>query len=110
MYVVPGRLGSQRPKVCQNELTFTRPYSLPYIFSKLRIHRNLTRKALGKKFGFSEQYVMEVENGSRFPCLRYCLLCADVFGANPSWVKLKWANAATERFSSRVKERLGLEN
>jgi transcriptional regulator with XRE-family HTH domain len=94
----------------QKNRALTRPYSLPYIFRKLRIHRNLSRKSLAKKSGFSEQYITGVEDGSRFASVRYCLLCAELFNANPAWVKGKWAHEAIERFSTRVNERLGLNN
>lgn len=84
------------------------PYSLRSIFRKLRIHRNLTKAALAAKFGYSEQYVASVESGSRFPSIRFFLLCANEFGANPEWVKVKYLNAAGDRYSDRLKRRLGL--
>lgn len=87
----------------------TRPNTLPYIFRKLRVHRNLTKRALAEKFSVSERYVYEVENGSRFPSLRYCLKCGQLFGANAQWVKTQWARQATERYSERLLKRLGLE-
>lgn len=88
----------------------SRVNSLPYIFRKLRIHRNLTKKALAKKFGFSEEYVSAIESGSRFPSLSYCLKCADLFSANPGWVKSKWSKEAIERFTNRLMKRLGLDD
>lgn len=87
----------------------SRPNSLPYTFRKLRIHRNLTKKSLAHKFGFTEEYVSAIESGSKFPSLRYCLLCADEFGASVGWVKSKWANEAIKRFSARLMVRLGLD-
>jgi len=87
----------------------TRPGSLPFIFRGLRIHRNLTKRTLARKFGFTEEYVSAIESGSKFPSLRYCLLCADTFGANPNWVKTKWAKESIRRFSDRLMVRLGLE-
>ena len=88
----------------------TRPYSLPFIFQKLRVHRNLTRSSLAKKFGVSERYVNDVEMGVKYPSLDFCLRCACEFGANPEWVKRKWAMGVTVRFSDKIKERLGLDD
>lgn len=88
----------------------TRADSLPYFFHRMRIHRNLTRKALAQKCGVSEDYVSAVESGSKSPSLKFCLLCGDLFGANPSWVKNKWANERTRCFSDRMKKRLGLDD
>jgi DNA-binding XRE family transcriptional regulator len=64
---------------------------------------------LAVKFSVSEEYVSAIENGSKFPSLRFCLMCGDLFGANPGWVKSKWAKEAIERFTSRIMKRLGLE-
>lgn len=93
-----------------NESHFARAYSLPYVFCKLRIHRNLTKAALGKKFLVSERYVADVEHGRRFPTLKYCLACGDLFGFNPNWIKVKWSDALIQQFSVLVKERLGLDD
>jgi len=76
----------------------------------MRIHRNLTRKALAQRCGVSEEYVFSIENGSKFPSVMYCLKCSDLFGANPSWIKTKWAKEALERFSNRLMKRLGLND
>jgi DNA-binding XRE family transcriptional regulator len=94
----------------QKRSALTRADSLPHIFRKLRIHRNLTKKALAEKFGVSEEYVSSIESGSKFPSLNFCLKCGDQFGANPGWVKTKWAKEAIERFSNRLMKRLGLDD
>jgi len=94
----------------QNGRPLTRPDSLPYVFRKLRIHRNLTKRALAEMFSVSERYVSDVENGSRFPSLPYCLKCGELFGANAQWVKNKWAREATHRFTERLMKRLGLDS
>jgi len=86
-----------------------RPDSLPSIFRKLRIDSNLTSRGLAKRFSLSEEYVRAVESGSEFPSLRYCLKCGELFGANPSWVKTKWAREAIERYRDRLMKRLGLD-
>jgi len=106
-------LASSRPSACLSSSYPKRrqlcnPYSLPYILRKLRINRGLTMGALASKFGLSEQYVASIESGARFPSLRYCLLCAKEFSWNPEWVKSKYANAAVDRFSERLKKRLCL--
>ena len=108
MHLVVSRSESHRTGLYQNRRTFTRVNTLPFVFRKLRVHRNLSAAGLAKKFGFTERYVRDVENGIRFPSLRYCLLCADLFGANPGWVKTKWAHDAVERFDHRIHERLGI--
>jgi len=92
-----------------NKQVLTRPDSLAYLFRKLRIHRNMTKRALAEKFSVSEKYVYEVENGYRFPSLRYCLRCGEFFGANSQWVRLQWARQAIDRYADRVYRRLHLE-
>lgn len=91
-----------------NCLDFSRVDTLPYIFHKVRIHRNLTKAALAKKILFSQEYVQGVEDGSRFPSLKYCLACGDLFGFNPEWIKVKWLHAFMERVNKRVMSHLGL--
>lgn len=86
-----------------------RPDSLCFIFRKLRVNNFMTKGSLAAKFGCSEDYVAAVESGSKFPSLRFVLFCADLFGANASWVKSKYSKECIERFSSRLNKRLGLE-
>ncbi len=93
----------------QKRSTLTRVDSLPYIFRKLRIHRNMTKRALAAKFSVSEEYVSAIEIGSKFPSLNFCLKCGEEFGANPGWVKSKWAKEAIERFTCRLNKRLSLD-
>lgn len=76
----------------------------------MRLYRGLSRGSLSEKFGLSERYISDIETGVRFPSLRYCLLCAGEFGANPNWVKSKYANEAIYRYSSRIRERLGVDD
>jgi len=94
----------------QKRSTLTRVDSLPHFFRKMRVHRNLTKGILAAKFGVSKDYVSAVEGGLKFPSLRYCLLCANEFGANPNWVKSKWAHAAIKRFSKRLMRRLRFDD
>jgi len=101
--------GPVHTSVYRKRSDFARVYSLPYIFRKLRQNRGMTKRAFGAKFGFSEEYVSSIESGSKFPSLRYCLLCADEFDANPNWVKTKWAKECIERFSTRLNRKLGLD-
>jgi DNA-binding XRE family transcriptional regulator len=102
------KLGRSPPY--QKRRHLARPDSLTSIFHNLRIHRNLTAGALGKKIGFPEDYVSAVESGSKSPSLKFCLLCGEEFGANPNWVKNKWANERIGRFSDLTKKRLGLDD
>jgi DNA-binding XRE family transcriptional regulator len=109
MHSIPGRevkdlVGSYHK--CQ---VLTRPDSLPYVFRKLRIHRNLTKRSLAEMFSVSDRYISEIENGSKFPSLSYCLKCGELFGANAQWVKLKWAREATHRYQEKLYGRLGLD-
>lgn len=87
----------------------TRPDTLPYLFRKLRIHRNLTRSSLAEIISFSERYIYDVEGGYRFPSLNYCLRCANLFGANAQWVNVCWAREAVRRYQERINRRLALE-
>jgi transcriptional regulator with XRE-family HTH domain len=108
MHLVRDQEGTTYHGFYQNRRVLTRPDSLPCIFRKLRLHRNLTKRSLGEKFSVSERYVADVENGLKFPSLRYCLACGKLYDANPGWVKSKWAKEAIERYSSRLMKRLGL--
>lgn len=108
MHLISSRMSQLRSLFYRKRFPLSNPYSLVSIFRKLRIDHNLTKAALAAKFGLSEAYVSSVESGSRFPSLRFCLLCGKEFGANPEWVKSKYANAAVDRFSDRLKKRLGL--
>jgi len=96
-------------KFYKNKGPLARPNSLAFIFHNLRIHRNLTRKALAQKFGVTEEYVSKVEDGLIFPSIKFCLMCGQEFGANPKWVKNKWVNERVDRFSVRLRKRLGLK-
>jgi DNA-binding XRE family transcriptional regulator len=84
--------------------------SLAHLFYKLRHNRNLTKRALSRKFGVSEDYLSRVENGSRFPSLSFCLKCAEEFEVNPEYIKNRWANEAIRVFSERLRRRLKLFN
>jgi transcriptional regulator with XRE-family HTH domain len=88
----------------------SRPDSLAHLFYKLRIHRNLTKRALSLKFGVKEDYLSRVEGGSRFPSLNFSLKCAEEFDINPEYVKNRWANEAVRLFSERLRRRLKLFN
>ena len=87
----------------------TRPDTLPYLFRKLRIHKNITRSRFAEKFSVSESYVYQVESGYRFPSLRYCLKCGDFFGANAQCVKRRWAREAVKRYQESIYKRIGLD-
>lgn len=108
MHLISSTMSIPRSSFYRKSRVLSNPYSLPYIFCKLRIDHNLTKTALAAKFGLSEGYISEIESGTRFPSLRYCLLCAEEFGANPEWVKVKYSNAAVSRYSDRLKRRLDL--
>lgn len=110
MHLISCQSGSHYTGFYQNESILTRQNSLPYTFRKLRIHRNLTKAALAKKFYVTEDYVSKIESGDLPPSLKYCLQCGEEFGFNPYWIKTKWSNEIIERFSNRLKRRLGLEN
>jgi len=94
----------------QKRSSLTRVDSLPHIFRKLRQNHNLTKRSIADKFGYSEDYVSSIEAGSKFPSLSFCIKCANEFGINPEYVKSKWAREKIERFSERLKRRLGLFN
>ena len=110
MHLIACQSKSHYLPLYQNKSILTRQNSLPYLFRKLRIHRNLTKIAFAKKLDVSEDYISRIESGSRSPSLNYSLKCAEEFGINPYWIKTKWSNEIIERFSERLKRRLGLEN
>lgn len=109
MHLVGGLEGRLYPRSYHSRQVLTRPDSLQHVFRKPRIHRNLTKRTLAEMFSVSERYVSDVENGSRFPSLRFCLKSAELYGANPCWVKNVWAKEAIERFTGRLLKRLKLE-
>jgi DNA-binding XRE family transcriptional regulator len=98
------------PPFYPKRISLSRPDSLCSIFRNLRIHHNLTKGALAEKFSVSKEYVSAIESGSKFPSLKFCLLCGEEFGANPNWVKNKWANERISRFSDVVRRRLDLKD
>jgi DNA-binding XRE family transcriptional regulator len=110
VHLVHSQADPQLKLFYQNRRHLARPDSLPYFFYKMRTHRNLTKEALAKKCSVSEDYVSAIENGSKFPSLRFCLKCSEIFNANHNWVKNKWAKEAIERYTRRLLKRLGLEN
>jgi DNA-binding XRE family transcriptional regulator len=101
---------SQHASSYQNRPILTRPYTLAYLFRKLRINHTLNKSALAEICCVAEAYVSAVEDGSRFPSLGYCLSCAREFGANPEWVKRLWFREFIGRFESRLKKRLKIED
>jgi transcriptional regulator with XRE-family HTH domain len=106
-------LASYAPKlavssVYHNKPVLARQDSLAHLFYKLRIHRNLTKRALALKFGVTEDYLSRVESGSRFPSISFSLKCAVEFDINPVYVRNRWANEATRLFSDRLRRRLKL--
>jgi transcriptional regulator with XRE-family HTH domain len=110
MHLIYHGVGSHLPSVYKNQAALTRPYSLAHLFYKLRINRNLTKGRLAEKCSLPEGYIAEVEAGSRFPPLSFCLCCAHEFGANPEWVKRRWVSEMVERFKSRLNKRLEIED
>ena len=109
MQLIYSRMGPASPRFYLRSLHLTRPDRLCSIFKALRRNRGLSKSAFAARIGFSVSYVNGVESGGRFPSLQYCFLCAEMFGANPSWVKAKYAKEAVERYSDRVRRRLGLD-
>jgi len=87
-----------------------RIYSLAYLFHKLRIQKNLTKKALAEKIGFTEEYVCGVEKGGKLPSFNYALKCAELFEINPEWVKRKWLKEFLFWFEEGVRKILEIEN
>lgn len=108
MHLVSHGLFVTHPSFYRKFRVLARRGSLARIFHNLRIHRNLTRKSLAKKFGVTEDHIAAIESGSKFPSLKFCLFCGDLFGANPNWVKNKWVNESTSRFLDRIRKRLDL--
>ena len=82
---------------------------MAFFKSRRRCH-NLTKKALADKTYVSRDYVSHVEDGRRLPSLKFCLQCAEIFGANPEWVKRKWAREMVIGFEERLRIRLNIEN
>jgi len=87
-----------------------RIYSLSYLFRKLRIHKNLTKKALAQRIGFTEEYVYRIEKDEKLPSFDYAVKCAELFEINPEWVKRKWLKEFLTWFEERVRRILEIEN
>ena len=109
MQLIFSRMEPASPKFYFKSRSFTRPDRLCSIFKALRQNWGMTKEAFGAKIGFSVSYINSIESGARFPSLQYCFLCAEMFGANPSWVKAKYAKEAVQRYSDRVRRRLHLD-
>ena len=109
MQLIFSRMEPASPKFYFKSHRFTRPDRLCSIFKALRQNRGMTKSDFAAKIGVSVGYVESVESGRSFPSISYCFLCAGMFGANPSWVKAKYAREAIERYSDRLKGRLGLD-
>lgn len=110
MHLISNRVGPPRSLSCHNGRNSTRVNTLPFVFRKLRIHRNLTKAALARKVLVSEDFVSMVEDGSRIPTLKYCLACGQEFGFNPNWIKVKWMAAVMDRVAVGLRKRLGVED
>ena len=110
MHLVFHGSGSSYSPVYKNQAALTRPYLLSHLFRKLRLNHNLTKRALSEKCSLPEGYIAEVEAGSKFPPLSFCLFCAHEFGANPEWVKRRWVSEMVDRFQSRLNKRLEIED
>lgn len=82
------------------------PNSLCHLFRILRRNRNLTSKALAEKCKVSEDFVLRIENGSIRPPLKYWLSCAEIFGVNPKWCRVKWSNEMSIIFKRRLEEKI----
>jgi transcriptional regulator with XRE-family HTH domain len=89
-------------------VALARRSSLAYLFYKLRIDHNLTKKALALRCGVSEEYVTWVESGAKFPSLSFCLKCSKLFDVNPEYVMNRWAREAVDEFRDRLRRRLKL--
>jgi transcriptional regulator with XRE-family HTH domain len=109
MHLVYQELASQHASSYQKRAILTRPYTLAYLFRKLRINHTLNKSALADKCCVSEAYVSAVEDGSMFPSVGFCLCCAREFGANPEWVKRMWFREIMARLERRLRKRLEIE-
>jgi DNA-binding XRE family transcriptional regulator len=85
---------------------FPRPGSLAQIFKNIRIDRGLSIDGLACRVQMKSRCVREIEAGSRFPSVKYCLGCASVFGANPSWVMCKLTDERIYRYGNRLRDRI----
>jgi len=109
MQCVPGVANLPEGELYQNKAPLTRPYSLPYIFRKLRIHHGLLESSVAVKCDVDLSYVESFEAGHLVPSLKFCLAYADLFGFNPNWVKVKWAHWVSNDFKDKLLEGLGLD-
>jgi len=110
MHLVAYQLKSHPKPFYQSKIILTRPDNLSHLFCKLRQNHNLTIRSLADKFCVTPDYVSKIEGGSEFPSLNFCLKCATEFDVNPKYVTNKWAREAIERFSDRLRRRLGLDD
>jgi transcriptional regulator with XRE-family HTH domain len=101
---------SQHASSYQDRPILTRPYTLAYLFRKLRINHTLTKSKLAEICCVAEAYVSAVEEGARFPSIGFCLSCAGEFGVNPEWVKRMWMREIMARFENRFRKRLEIED
>lgn len=101
----PTRSGNPTRVYYPSQENFSRVNSLPYLFRKMRIYKNITVGSLAKKIGVSEEQVTEIESGRRPPSLTFCLSCAKEFGFNPEWIKRKWVHEMVIQFQTKLENR-----
>jgi len=92
----------------RSRFILTCPTTLACIFRNLRISRRITAKELSEKLGVGKIYITQVECGFKKPSLQYWLGCAEVFGANLEWTKIKWINEKSNYVKERLKKKIGL--
>ncbi len=92
----------------KNDEFCVRPDSLPDLFYKIRVRKNLSQKALAERIGFSEGYVQRVERGKVYPCLNYVIRCStELEEINPEWARVKWANEKILSFRDKILSQVG---
>jgi DNA-binding XRE family transcriptional regulator len=88
----------------------TKTTSLVHLFHSLRLSRGLTEEDLAKKLSVTTEYISKIEDGSYPASLKYCLACAQEFGANVNWIKIKFFHERVNSFEESLKRKLHLED
>ncbi len=84
-----------------------RSNSLSFLFREIRASKGITKKSIAEKLGVSEEYISQVEQGTKRLPLRCWLLICEEFGMNPQWLKKKWLSETLSRMGEKLEERIG---
>ena len=88
--------------------TVPRSVVIPRIMRMMRLGRKMTQTALAAKLLVTPNYIYLLENGRKFPSLKFCIRFAEYFEMNPNWIKTAWLRDYVSWVRVKMESRLGL--